>query len=108
MPQPLAARILVTKSSGTAQNIASVDISSSCFARFVLRTLLLTLLSEEAQEHHEHFTLDVVARLLERYCSPSDIFCVPSQACSTRPERRALNFEQKYGRLKIRDGIHPE
>jgi hypothetical protein len=63
----------------------------------VLRTLLLTLPPEEAQEQYKLFMLDVVARLLERYCEMS----VDPQRLSTvhaKLARRALKFEQRYGR----------
>jgi hypothetical protein len=63
----------------------------------VLRTLLLTLPPEEAQEQYKLFMLDVVARLLERYCEIS----VDPQMLSTvhaKLARRALKFEQRYGR----------
>lgn len=63
----------------------------------VLRTLLLTLSSEEAREQYKLFMLDVIARLLQLYCKMS----VDPQMLSVihaKLARRALKFEQKYDR----------
>jgi hypothetical protein len=63
----------------------------------ILRTLLLTLPPEEAQEQYKLFMLDVVARLLKLYCGMS----IDPQMLSTvhaKLARRAIKFEQRYGR----------
>ncbi|KEQ74499.1 hypothetical protein M436DRAFT_34467, partial [Aureobasidium namibiae CBS 147.97] len=63
----------------------------------VLRTLSLMLPPEEAQEQYKLFMLDVVARLLKLYCQMSADPHMLS-VVHAKLARRALKFEQKYGR----------
>lgn len=68
----------------------------------ILRTLLLTLPPEEAQEQYKLFMLDVVACLLRRCCEMP----VDPQVLSVvhvKLSRRASKFEQRYGKSP---GVH--